>query len=76
MMDERDYEEAIKDFTHAIKIKPDYTLAYFNRGKAWIELSEYGNAVNDFKKVLELDPQKREKALEKIKFCESKIKDK
>jgi len=76
MVKEGNYEEAIKDFTSAIKIKPDYATAYFNRGNAWIGLGEYSNALKDFKKAVELDPEKREKASEKIKFCESKIKDK
>jgi tetratricopeptide (TPR) repeat protein len=76
MVKEGDYEEAIKDFTEAIKIKPGYATAYFNRGNAWMGLGEYRNALKDFKKAIELDPKKREKASEKIKFCEFKIKDK
>ncbi len=76
MVKEGDYEEAIKDFTKAIKIKPDYATAYFNRGNAWIGLAEYSNAIKDFKRAIELDPKKKEKASEKIKFCESKIRDK
>ncbi len=74
-MRERDYEEAIEDFTIAILIKPDYALAFDNRGRSWMELREYLQAIEDFKKVSELDPSRKEKALERIKFCESKIKD-
>jgi tetratricopeptide (TPR) repeat protein len=68
-----DYEEAIKDFTHAIKVKPDYATAYFNRGSARRGLGEYGDAIPDFRKAMELDSSKKERALEEIKFCESKI---
>ncbi len=74
-MNERDYEEAIEDFSRAIQIKPGYALAFDNRGRSWVELREYRQAIKDFKKVIELDPNRMEKALERIKFCESKIKD-
>ena len=74
MVDEGDYEGSIKDFTHAIKLRPDYATAYFNRGSAWRGLKEYKNAIEDFKKAMDIDPTKREKALAEIKFCESRIK--
>jgi tetratricopeptide (TPR) repeat protein len=70
---EGEYEEAIKDFTSAIKIRPDYATAYFNRGNAWRGLREYDDAIRDFKKAMELDPSKKERALEEIRFCESKM---
>lgn len=70
---DREYEEAIKDFTSAIRIRPDYATAYFNRGSAWRGLREYDDAIEDFKKAMEFDPSKKERALEEIRFCESKI---
>ena len=33
-----------------------------------MELKEYSKAIKDFKKVIELDPNRKEKALEQIKF--------
>ena len=74
-VDDREYEHAIKDFTRAIKVKPEYASAYFNRGSALIGLREYRKAIQDLKKAMELDPQKKDRALKKIKFCESKLKD-
>jgi tetratricopeptide (TPR) repeat protein len=55
-------------------VNPDYASAYFNRGNAFMGLREYRRAIPDLKKAIELDPTKKERALEKIKFCESRIK--
>ena len=74
LVDDREYEQSIEDFTRAIEVNPDYASAYFNRGNAFMGLREYRRAIPDLKKAIELDPTKKERALEKIKFCESRIK--
>jgi tetratricopeptide (TPR) repeat protein len=74
LVDDREYEQSIEDFTLAIKMKPDYASAYFNRGNALMGLREYRKAIPDLKKAMELDPTEKENVLEKIKFCESRIK--
>lgn len=74
LVEDREYEQSIEDFTRAIKVNPDYASAYFNRGNALMGLREYRKAIPDLRRAMELDPTKKERALEKIKFCESRIK--
>jgi protein O-mannosyl-transferase len=63
------YDNAIDDFTSAIKIKPDFVKAYFERGLIYYELGTwkhiykegsiarfYRKAINDFTSVIEIEP--------------------
>ena len=52
----KQYAEAIKDFTQAIKLDPEHVKAYNNRGVSYSNLKQYGKAVEDIKKAAELDP--------------------
>ena len=49
-------EEELKDFDEAIRLKPDYFDAYFQRGLVLKELQEYPSALDDFDKAIELNP--------------------
>uniref|UniRef100_UPI00258A1BFB tetratricopeptide repeat protein n=1 Tax=uncultured Brachyspira sp. TaxID=221953 RepID=UPI00258A1BFB len=53
------YEEAIEDFDKAIKLNPDNTDAYNNRGFTKENLGLYEEAFKDYKKALELDPNNK-----------------
>ena len=44
-----DYDCAIKDYTQAIALKPDYADAYYRRSKAWLHLGETEKAKSDMK---------------------------
>ena len=48
------YFQAIKDFTTAIDFDTNYTAAYINRGNAYLLNNKFFEAINDFKKALEL----------------------
>ena len=50
------YEEAVQDFSKAIKTKPDYVDAYFNRGIAYEQLGMIDKAVKDYSKVIKIKP--------------------
>ncbi len=43
-----DYAGAIKDYTAAIQLKPDYFDAYYNRGNVKYELEQYVEAISDY----------------------------
>ena len=51
-----DYGNAIKDYTKAIELQPDYASAYYNRGVAYGQKGDYGNAIKDYTKAIELQP--------------------
>ena len=50
------YSAAIKDFDQAIRLKPDFFLAYHLRGVAKKRLGQYNAAIKDFDQVIRLKP--------------------
>eukprot|EP00331_Platyophrya_macrostoma_P002565 CAMPEP_0176419818 /NCGR_PEP_ID=MMETSP0127-20121128/8265_1 /TAXON_ID=938130 /ORGANISM="Platyophrya macrostoma, Strain WH" /LENGTH=509 /DNA_ID=CAMNT_0017800351 /DNA_START=58 /DNA_END=1587 /DNA_ORIENTATION=- len=51
------YQEALADVDKSIELNADYAKAYFRRGEIKILLEDFEDAVRDFKKVHQLDPQ-------------------
>ena len=49
-------QEGLKDFDEAIRLKPDYFDAYFQRGLVLQVLQEYPSALDDFDKAIEINP--------------------
>jgi len=50
-------DQAIKNYSQAIKINPKFVKAYNNRGIAHVWKKEYDLAIADFNKAIELDPK-------------------
>ena len=50
-------QDAIADFTAAIKLNQEYAKAYSNRGIANHKLGDYNSAIADFDRAIELNPQ-------------------
>ncbi|WP_232224244.1 serine protease [Mastigocladopsis repens] len=53
---QKDYEKAIADFTQAIRLKPDFALAYNNRGFARLQEKDGKGAMEDFKQAIAIKP--------------------
>jgi tetratricopeptide (TPR) repeat protein len=51
-----DYDNAINDFTKAIKLNSNDAAVYYNRGTAYYSKGEFDNAIKDFNKAIELNP--------------------
>ena len=49
-----EYDLAIKDFTKAIKLKPDYAFAYNNRGAVYRSKGDHDLAIEDCNKAIQL----------------------
>jgi len=49
-------EDAIADFTNAIRIEPDYTEAYYKRGNGYLYLENYEDAIADYTRAIRIDP--------------------
>ena len=49
-------EDALPDFDAAIRLRPDYALAYFNRGVVHKILQQPQAALQDYNKAIELEP--------------------
>lgn len=54
---EKQREDAIKDYTEAIKLNAGFTEAWYNRGVLYLAGGKHKEAVRDFEKALELDPR-------------------
>ena len=50
------YSEAIASYEKALEIKPDYYLAWNNRGYTLYELQRYSEAIASYEKALEIKP--------------------
>ncbi|HDQ26377.1 MAG TPA: tetratricopeptide repeat protein [bacterium] len=62
----RDYEGAVKDYDRAIKLQPDYAMAYLNRGLAKYMRGERDAAIKDLKKSAELGYEGAKDVIEQI----------
>ena len=51
-----EYQEAIDDYTSAIKINPDDADAYVNRGAAYHNLGKHQEAIDDFNTAIKINP--------------------
>lgn len=54
-MESRNFSKAIELFTKALSIKEDGAI-YYNRGVCYGQIGEYQNAINDFTKTIESNP--------------------
>ena len=50
-----DYKGAIKDFTQAIRLKPDYAFYYYSRGVAKANLKRHFDAIIDYDTAIRLE---------------------
>ena len=51
------YNEAIADYSYAIKLNPDYDEAYKNRGQCYQILDRFRQAEIDYTKAISMVPQ-------------------
>lgn len=54
------FEQAIAEFSLAIKIKPDYAEAYLRRGLAEADRANLDQAISDYARALEINPKYEE----------------
>ncbi len=51
----KQYEDAIAEFTKAVDAKPDNPKAYYNRGLAYYQAQSYDSAIDNFSQAIKLD---------------------
>jgi len=70
------FTNAISKFEHVIRIDPTYFLAYFKLANIYVELDKYEEAKENYKKVLELNPEYKlaQLQLEQIQYVENEMK--
>jgi Tfp pilus assembly protein PilF len=52
-----EYNSAIDNMTMALRLKPDYCLAYFTRACSFFSTQHYDNALNDYTNAIYCDPR-------------------
>src|SRR5215469_18385188 len=55
LFDQKQYDQAIAEFTKAIQANPKQATFYTNRGYTYLHLNKLDEAVADFSKAIELD---------------------
>ncbi|MFB2922242.1 tetratricopeptide repeat protein [Aerosakkonema funiforme] len=53
---DKDYQQALKDYTQAISLAPDYAIAYLKRGNVQYQLEKYQEAVADYTQAIRINP--------------------
>lgn len=53
----RDRDGALADYSKAIELDPDFSVAYDNRGVLWDKKQELNKALSDFKDAIRFDPK-------------------
>jgi tetratricopeptide (TPR) repeat protein len=52
----RDLDEKLRFYSHAIRLKPDYADAFYNRGRAYHDKNDLKAAIRDYGKAIRLQP--------------------
>ena len=65
---QKEYEEAIADYTKAIEIDPNLAMAYLNRAVSNEFSGRVGAAIADYTRTLEVDPdsEQSKRALQRL----------
>ena len=56
LREQRNYEEAVKEYDEAIRIKPDFVDAYLNRGLTKEQSGDLDEAIADYNEAIRLKP--------------------
>ncbi|GHV51225.1 hypothetical protein AGMMS49579_06140 [Spirochaetia bacterium] len=53
---QKNYDQAIADYTQAIRLDPNNENAYYDRGRAYAAKSDYDRAISDYNQAIRIDP--------------------
>jgi tetratricopeptide (TPR) repeat protein len=51
-----DDNQALEDYSEAIRLNPDYLQAYYNRGFVRGNLGDFASAIEDYTQILQRQP--------------------
>jgi len=51
------HDDAIDDFSRAIRINPEHSLGYYNRAMSWEVKGNLDQALDDYARLLQIDPE-------------------
>lgn len=50
------YDKSVEHYTEALVLKPDFAIAYSNRGVTYLQKGEFDKAIQNYDKAIELKP--------------------
>jgi tetratricopeptide (TPR) repeat protein len=50
-----DYKDVLGDYDKALKLNPDLSFAWFNRGNVKAKMADYDGALSDYNKAIDLE---------------------
>jgi tetratricopeptide (TPR) repeat protein len=54
-----DLDGAMADYNEALRLNPQYALAYNNRGNIFLQRGDFDTAINNYEAALRIDPNHR-----------------
>ena len=54
--EEGQFDLAVRDFTEALRLRPDYDAAYYNRGLTYVKMERYEEGIQDFTTTISIVP--------------------
>ena len=54
--EEGQFDLAVRDFTEALRLRPDYDAAYYNRGLTYVKMERYEEGIQDFTTTISIAP--------------------
>ena len=54
--EEGQFDLAVRDFTEALRLRPDYDAAYYNRGLTYVKMERYEEGIQDFTATISIAP--------------------
>ncbi|MBI2092958.1 MAG: tetratricopeptide repeat protein [Deltaproteobacteria bacterium] len=67
------FGEAIAEYSEAIKLNPNDTVSFVNRGEIYMQHKLFDDAVADFDKAIALDPKKESKWANRARVLKNQI---
>lgn len=55
--EEGQFDLAVRDFTEAIRLRPEYDAAYYNRGLTYVKMARYEEGIQDFTTIIGFEPR-------------------
>jgi len=70
--EKKEYDMAIKEYSKAIRLDPNFVMAYVNRGRIYSRKNEFDLAIRDYTKAIKLNPTEALTYLERGKIYTGK----